>query len=46
MKHSKNIALVGTAPSSLFLAPVDGPWEEWAFSPGTICHKDKIYVFF
>ena len=42
----KNIAIVGSAPSSVNLVPAAGPWEVWACSPATI-HLDKsIDVFF
>lgn len=41
-----NIAIVGSAPSSSFMVPADGPWQVWACSPGTLFLKDKIDVFF
>lgn len=40
------IIILGTAPSSLNLAPVDNPeWEVWSCSPGTY-HVPKIDRFF
>ena len=43
---SKKIAILGTAPSSLNLAPVNAPdWEIWACSPGCML-VPKIDVYF
>jgi len=42
----KNILILGTAPSSLPLAPVGSPdWEVWSCSPGTY-HMPNIDRFF
>lgn len=45
----KNIAILGTASSSMELAPFKDPaWAIWACSPGTypICAKNRSDVFF
>jgi len=43
----KQIVILGTAPSSINLAPLGSPdWEIWACSPGTYHLKDHIDRFF
>lgn len=43
----KNICLVGSAPSSMALAPYDSPdWEIWACSPGTYGVARNVKRFF
>lgn len=43
----KRIALVGSAPSSLSLAPFDDPsWEIWACSPGAYPHARRVEKWF
>jgi len=41
-----NIALLGTAPSSMYKVPSAGPWQVWGCSPGTMELGDEIDVFF
>ena len=45
MSTERKIALLGTAPSSLNLAPLGGDWEVWSCSPGTY-HMPNIDKFF
>jgi hypothetical protein len=43
----KKIALIGSAPSSVALAPFDDPsWEIWACSPGSYPHLKRCDMFF
>lgn len=47
MKPTKKIALIGSAPSSVALAPYDDPtWEIWACSPGSVPHLKRVNAFF
>jgi len=44
---TKKIALIGSAPSSVALAPYDDPsWEIWACSPGSRPHLKRCDAFF
>lgn len=40
------ICLLGTAPSSMNLAPFNGDWEIWSCSPGTYVHGQHFDKFF
>lgn len=44
---SKKIALIGSAPSSVALAPYNDPsWQVWACSPGSVPHLRRVDSFF
>lgn len=44
---SKKIALIGSAPSSIALAPYNDPsWQIWACSPGAVPHLRRVDAFF
>lgn len=41
------VALMGSAPSSINLAPFGNPeWQVWGCSPGALIHGDKAQVWF
>lgn len=43
----KKIALIGSAPSSVALAPHEDPsWVIWACSPGSVAHLRRVDAFF
>jgi hypothetical protein len=43
----KKVAILGSAPSSLLLAPFDDPsWEIWGCSPGLYPHAKRVNAWF